>query len=211
MEAGRSSSRAREPLTHNTEEVFGGGAEGTYDPRISSPGWLKIGLSVMLVITTTTIGYLFIRDRSPAPSSARPQNVKPQTTATLVAVKPIPVVPPNPKPAPSDAEFGCIGAYSNVLFSEESGDGSGLFVRIGRSGQITWKYYEGGISRGDVKVNKRSADSISATVRYLDYPSEPPSSVVLKCKGKKLSASSANIGNLSLRRLTAKEAAELDL
>lgn len=60
-------------------------------------------------------------------------------------------------------------------------------------------------------MSKRSADRISATVRYVDYPNEPPSAVVLKCKAGKLSASSANIGNLSLRRLTAKQAAELDL
>ena len=212
MEAGRSPSPAREPVAYDPREVEAdSGVEGGDDPGSRSSGWLKIGVCIVLVIAAATIGYFLFRDRSPAPSPALPQNVAPQPTATPPTATPTPVALSTPVPTPAEAEFGCIGAYSNVSFSEESGDGSGLFVRIGKSGQITWKYYEGGISRGNVKVNKRSADSISATVSYVDYPSEPPSSVVLKCRGKQLSASSAHIGNLSLRRLTAKQAAELDL
>ncbi len=175
-------------------------------------GWLKIGgASIVLMIAATTTGYLLLRDRSPAPSPVLPQKVAPQPAATPPMATLTPVAPPAPVPTPGEAEFGCIGAYSNVTFSDEDGDGSGLFVRIGKSGQITWKYYEGSISRGNVRVIKRSADSISATVRYVDYPSEPPSSAVLKCTDGQLSASSANIGTLSLRRLTAKQAAKLDL
>lgn len=47
-------------------------------------------------------------------------------------------------------------------------------------------------------------------MRYIDYPNEQPSSVVLICKDGQLSANSKHIGNLSLRKLTAKQAAELD-
>ncbi|MBG6118539.1 MULTISPECIES: hypothetical protein [unclassified Sphingobium] len=212
MEAGRSPSRAREPFAHDSIEIeAGNGVEGGDDLGSRSFGWLKIGVSIGLVIAAATIGYFLVRDRSPAPSPALPQNVVPQPAATLPTATPTTVVPDTPMPTSARAEFGCIGAYSSVSFSEESGDGSGLFVRIGKSGQITWKYYEGGISRGDVKINKRSADNISATVSYVDYPNAPASSVVLECRGKQLYVSSADIGNLSLRRLTAKQAAELDL
>lgn len=174
------------------------------------PHWVKVAIVAGLAIVIATIAYLLLIDRAPRQAveeaATRPTAAPHAATPTLAAPP-----TPTPTPTPTKAEFGCIGAYSNVSFSEESGDGSGLFVRIGRSGPITWKYYEGGISRGEVKVNKRSADHISATVRYVDYPNEPPSTVVLKCKAGKLSASSSNIGNLSLRRLTAKQAAELDL
>jgi len=172
------------------------------------PRWIKAAIAAALAIMVATIGYVLLTDRSPR---AATDKAEPLPTATPQAATPTPVTPPTPMPTPTEPEFGCIGAYSNVSFSEGSGDGSGLFVRIGKSGSITWKYYEGGISRGNVKVNKRSADRISATVRYVGYPNEPLSTVVLECRAGKLSASSANIGNLSLRRLTAKQAAELDL
>lgn len=175
------------------------------DETTPRSGWLKFGVAVVLVIVAAMIGYLLLLDRSPKQSP----HTAPQPKATPQTATPMPVTARIP--TATEADFGCIGAFSNVSFSEESGDGSGLFIRIGKSGKITWKYYEGGISRGNVKVNKRSAESISATVRYVDYPSEPPSSVVLKCKRGQLSASSVNIGNLSLRRLTTKQAAELDM
>lgn len=174
------------------------------DEPSARPRWIKAAIAAALAITIATIAYLLLADRSPKPAVKKAAPL-PQTAT------PTPVASPTPRPTPTEAEFGCIGAYSNVSFSEESGDGSGLFVRIRKSGSITWKYYEGGISRGNVKVNKRSADRISATVRYVDDPNEPPSAVVLKCNAGTLSASSANIGNFSLRRLTAKQAAELDL
>lgn len=177
------------------------------EPGARSP-WVKAAIVAALAIVSAIIAYLLLVDRSPKPVA---EKAAPLPIATPQAATPTPVAPPTPLPTSTEAEFGCIGAYSNVSFSEESGDGSGLFVRIGRSGPITWKYYEGGISRGNVTVSKRSADRISATVRYVDYPNEAPSAVVLKCKAGKLSASSANIGNLSLRRLTAKQAGELDL
>lgn len=60
-------------------------------------------------------------------------------------------------------------------------------------------------------MNKRSADRISETMHYVGDSDEASSDIVLKCNAGRLSASSPNIGNLSLRRLTAKQAAELDL
>lgn len=172
--------------------------------------WIKATIAAVLVIAIATLAYLLLADRSPKPTAKKAARLP---TATPQSAMPAPVAPPTPKPKPksTEAEFGCIGAYSNVSFSEESGDGSGLFVRIGKSGSITWKYYEGGISRGNVTVNKRSADRISATVHYVGDSNDAPSNVVLKCNAGKLSASNANIGNLTLRRLTPKQAAELDL
>jgi hypothetical protein len=111
----------------------------------------------------------------------------------------------------AENEFECLGAYSNVSFSEESGDGSGLFIRIVNSRQISWKYYEGGVSRGEVKVNEVSPGRITASVRYPDYPSQPPSSFVLTCSDGNVSVSGENIGDLSLRKLTSTEASDLDL
>lgn len=173
------------------------------------PRWISAAILVGLATVIASVAYLLLADRSSRLTDKKPS---PPPTATLQAATPTPIAPPTSRPTlpPTEAEFGCIGAYSNVSFSEESGDGSGLFVRIGKSGPITWKYYEGGILGGNVKVDKRSSEGISATVRYVDFPDEPPSAIVLKCSAGKLLASSANIGNLSLRRLTAQQAAELD-
>ena len=194
-------------VEHSQHQV----AEPLEDQAAPAFGWSKLAGSIALLIAAASIVFLLLSGQSPAPSPVVPQNDLPQPSPAAPPSTPTPVAPPTFVPAPAAAEFGCIGAYSNVSFSEESGDGSGLFVSIAESGHITWKYYEGSISLGNVTVKKRSADSISATVRYVDYPSEPSSSVVLKCKNGRLSAVSANIGNLSLRKLTATEAAELDI
>jgi len=173
---------------------------------VSHSGWIKFVVAAVIAIIAAAIGYLIFADRSqPSAETSVPSPIgTPAPTASSTPT-------PTSTPPPTAAEFGCVGAYSNVSFSEESGDGSGLFLRISKAGSITWKYYEGGISRGIVKVSKRTADRITASVRYADYPSQPPSSVVLTCKDGRLSASSNHIGDLPLRRLTAKQADELDL
>lgn len=173
------------------------------------PRWISAAILVGPATLIALLAYLLLAVNPPNLTSKKPSS---PPTSTLEAAMSAPVAPSTSRPTslPTEAEFGCIGAYSNVSFSEESGDGSGLFVRIGKSGPITWKYYEGGILTGNVKVDRRSSEGISATVRYVDFPDEPPSAVVLKCSAGKLLASSANIGNLSLRRVTAQQAAELD-
>lgn len=201
-------------LLPRSSSAFGGKSEYlTADREEDKPGvrprWIGAVILVGLATVIASVAYLLLADRSSRLTDKKPS---PPPTATLQPATPKPIAPPTSRPTspPTEGEFGCIGAYSNVSFSEESGDGSGLFVRIGKSGPITWKYYEGGVVTGNVKVDKRSSDGISATVRYVDSPDGLPSAIAFKCSAGKLLVSSANIGNLSLRRLTAQQAAELD-
>lgn len=194
------------PVEHDEEHGEDPG-EADVTPAFN---WTKFAGAAVLLIATALIVYVLLPDQSPSPSPVVPQEMSSQSIPTAPKDTPAEAGPPAPVLAPAEAVFGCIGAYSNVSFSDESGDGSGLFVRMAESGQITWVYYEGSISRGSVAVQTRSEDSIVATVTYMDDPNGPSTSVVLRCKNGRLSASSANFGEITLRKLTATEAAELE-
>lgn len=177
----------------------------------SHGGWVRAAIAIAFIAMSASIAFFAMMTPNATPASEAALSASSATSMRPQGAVQTPESLPAPAATPSKAEFACIGAFSNVSFSQESGDGSGLFIRIARTGQITWKYYEGSISRGEVKVIKLSTDRISAAVRYADYPNQPSSSVVLICKAGKLSVQSAHTGNLSLQRLTSKQAEELDL
>ena len=108
----------------------------------------------------------------------------------------------------SSFEFDCIGAYSNVSFSSESGDGSGLFVRIRPTGRVTFNSWEGGVFVGDVKISDLTADRISLEVRFAEFPDS--SVVTLSCQQDRLKVASGPWGEVSLPLLNERQAAELE-
>lgn len=170
----------------------------------------KIGLALVLAMAIAATVFVLLKSEPSMPSAsispAHPTNsmVTP-TIAEKTASKPIVQAAPD-----NDGKFKCVGAYSDVSFSEESGDGSGLFVRISDAGEVTWLYYEGGASVGEVTTSNRSADEMSATVRYPSYPSQAPSSVEFHCNDGKLTVQGEHIRQSVLRKLTEKEAGELE-
>lgn len=182
-------------------------AGGGYRLGSGSIDTAKLSVFFGLLVAAATIGYLLLGIPYLAPWPNLTQNVEIQSAATPPKTRPTPVKLRSAVSLPADEKFDCTGAYSNVTAQE---DMSGLFVKIPKSGKITWIYYEGGGSRGDVKVIKRSVGRISATVSYVIYPDEPPSLIELKCKGGKLSVSGGNVGNPTLNKITADEAAGLD-
>lgn len=172
---------------------------------------LNAAIAVTLAFTIAIIGYLVFNDETSqplvTPTQEQAMPTPPATSHTGVERA---ASKPAAKANPSTQQFSCVGAYSEVSFSEDSGDGSGLFVRISKSGQVKWLYYEGGVSRGEVAIERLTKDSIDATVRYPDYPEQPPSPVGFRCNSGKLSVKDDSGGWRSLRQLNEMQAAELD-
>lgn len=181
----------------NTDEI--------YEEPNSHARWVKAFVACVIAIAVATSVYFLLPDHAPEMSI---QENAPTPIDIPQAPIPSPIAPAAEEPAAQD--FSCIGAFSNVSFSEESGDGSGLFIRIGKSGPITWQYYEGSVASGIVDVNERSTNRILATLRYVDDPEGATSNVVLNCSAGNLTLTSDNLGKLALQKLTAKQAAELD-
>ena len=103
----------------------------------------------------------------------------------------------------------CVGAYSDVGFSKYTGDGSGWFVRVPSTGNLTVHSWEGGRLVPDVEVTSASADRIQAKLRFAGAY---VTNVELLCRQNELVVKQAdsNSGNSTLRRLTELEAAELE-
>lgn len=177
---------------------------------------LKFAPAALLLMGIATTGYLLFRD---GPEQAQPAQT--HVAAPQSAEFPLDVATPTPpgttpveaivqKQSVPESGFSCVGPYSNVSFSEESGDGSGLFVRIGNEGLITWKYFEGSIASAQVEITERYDNVVSASVQYINDPDQPPSLVKLRCDGGRVIVSGDNMDLLSLEKLTASQAAELD-
>jgi hypothetical protein len=109
----------------------------------------------------------------------------------------------------STPKFSCVGAYSDVNFSEESGDGSGILGIIGKVGPSRITIWEGGPSEALPVVTSSSASKLQLSLRFPDYP-EQKSRATLGCRGGKLHFQSADMGyNTTLASITKKELAEL--
>jgi Short C-terminal domain len=183
--------KSRLLYTSSDRLVESSNTDKRYDEPNSHARWGYAFVACVIAIAVATSVYYLQPDHSPEMSV--------QETA------PTPInIPPAPIPSP------IAPAAKRPPAQEESGDGSGLFIRIGESGAITWKYYEGSVASGTVDVKERSANRISATLRYGDDPEGTISNIVLNCSAGKLSVTSDNLGKLALQKLTAKEAAELD-
>ena len=134
------------------------------------------------------------------PTSAPPPAADEQTSATTDLV--------NPDAAAAEAEFGCVGAYSNVTFSKESGDGSGLFIRIRPKASVTFSAWEGGVSVADAVVSSSSSERMLLNVRFANDPNG--SAVTLICREDRLNIASGPWSPASLQRLSERQAAELE-
>lgn len=112
--------------------------------------------------------------------------------------------------ADSGPSFRCSGAFSNVSFSSESGDGSGVFARVRADGDVSLTFWEGGPSRAAVATTSVSPDRLGIRITFPDDP-EQLATGSLACRGGKLIFRSDELGhNATLSPVGAARAAELD-
>lgn len=105
--------------------------------------------------------------------------------------------------------FGCRGAYSNVEFSSESGDGSGVFLRIRSDRDVTFHSWEGGVFKARTKVLSDTHDRLNLELSFEEFANDS-SELTLVCQDGILSMNGQNWGNSVLRRLSAQEASEME-
>lgn len=104
------------------------------------------------------------------------------------------------KAAPAtESRWQCDGWYNAVSFSEESGDGSGPEVRFSGGRLVSFNYWEGGQTVGNVKNQEISPKRITARITFDDYD-ESASVVILDCQGGTLELTSGNFGSQTLKR-----------
>lgn len=193
--------------------------------RKASPKTSYATLAILsLVAVTAGIGgyVLYGQDRiSPPTTKSADAPEKSNVTTTGETENDIaypPVAPAVEKSAKEVAQnldpevktFECLGAYSNVSFSDESGDASGLFINIRSVEDIKWIYYEGGPSRGRVKPAFVTGNSIEGAVFYGGDVFSDSSTFTLTCSGRGVAVSTDGFGTLNLRKLSRSQAAELD-
>ncbi|QDM41461.1 hypothetical protein [Altererythrobacter sp. TH136] len=107
------------------------------------------------------------------------------------------------------AKFACTGAYSNVGFSEESGDGSGVVAIMQGGGAPKFIYWEGGPSPANAAVTSVSAQTMKVALSFPDFPDQK-SNAILECRGSRLLFRSSDLGhNDELQLITERELAEL--
>jgi hypothetical protein len=105
--------------------------------------------------------------------------------------------------------FACSGAYSNVSFSEESGDGSGVVAIVQGSGETEFIFWEGGPSTANAVLTSISEHTMSLALSFPDYPAQE-ADAALECRGSRLLFRSSELGhNDELRRITPQELADL--
>lgn len=181
----------------------------TYSSSYNSQARTKIVIAAIIALSIAAIGYFLIGSPSPQPSPNESLEAS-QATAPAAAKASPEII--EKVPTPKDDRFACRGTFSAVSFSEESGDGSGLYVRIDDAGDIKkWLYYEGGVLHGEVSVESKTREQITASVHYPEYPDEKPSRVVLRCESDKIIVKTDHIDERDrLKRIGAKEATELE-
>jgi hypothetical protein len=109
----------------------------------------------------------------------------------------------------SATAFGCQGAYSNVDFSSEDGDGSGVFAKVGEGGGVALTFWEGGPSVAHVVTTSSSADRLNLRITFDDDPGQT-STGSLSCRGNELVFQSRDLGHdEALRPITSAQEAEL--
>lgn len=107
-------------------------------------------------------------------------------------------------------DFQCIGPYSNVTFSEESGDGSGIFLRVVKNNDISLIVWEGSVSTGKLEVINNSYNSLSGIVKFSQNPDDIMP-ITLICRGDHIEALRKNSNNTTLKRINERQASELEI
>lgn len=97
-------------------------------------------------------------------------------------------------PPGTRSQFACRGPYSNVDFSDESGDGSGTFVRIDDNGNVRMVFWEGGQSVAKVTTTSRSAETLNLRIGFPDEPMQVATGT-LSCRGGAVDFVSGELGH----------------
>ena len=104
--------------------------------------------------------------------------------------------------------FGCRGAFSNVEFSDLSGDPSGIFVKVDEHGVPKFYSYEGGVFIGHVTVELDTDSFLVLSVTFAEFEGSE-SLVKLTCEENNLRYEARNWGSGSLKRLSPSQEFEL--
>ena len=105
--------------------------------------------------------------------------------------------------------FICRGSYSNVEFSEESGDGSGIFFQIDDVGRPKFHSWEGEVFRAKLRVEVDMADLLILSATFDEIEGDE-SLLRFRCRQASVEFESRDWGKESLRKLNKSEAEELD-
>lgn len=97
-------------------------------------------------------------------------------------------------------KWQCDGWYTNVQFSEESGDGSGVDLRIANGELTTFNSWEGGVFEGNPTNSTIDGSRLKAKIEFAEFPDQDASDVSLTCANGKLQFASSSWTSGALRK-----------
>jgi hypothetical protein len=117
--------------------------------------------------------------------------------------------PQSPEDWRQGSQFACTGAYSNVEFSTDDEDGSGVYVRIAPGNRVVFTAWEGGPVSGRTTVLESSAKWLRMKITFSQSHGDA-SIATLTCENAGVRLKSTNWGDVALHRVSSKEAADLE-